>query len=127
MMRGATGNLPQTLVTIRDVLGEFQNREVCRNIELDKPQGRAFFAKPTPNAPRNRNAKASTERERNAHGDPSRNARDAKPKATSGAWTKDYVKCRHCGGTHWHRDCPKRRKSVSKTDSGKAHSVRAAE
>eukprot|EP00965_Chrysotila_dentata_P074732 2469366-Pleurochrysis_carterae.AAC.1 len=127
MMRGATGNLPLTLVAIRDVLGEFQNREVCRNIELDKPQGRAFIAKPTSNAPRNRNAKALTERERSARGDPSRSARDLKPKAAAGAWTKDYVKCRHCGGTHWHRDCPKRRKSAAKVDGGKAHSVRAAE
>eukprot|EP00965_Chrysotila_dentata_P014097 467851-Pleurochrysis_carterae.AAC.1 len=77
MMRGATGNLPQTLITIRDALGEFQNREVCRNIELDKPQGRAFIAKPTSVAPRNRNAKEQTERERTARGDPSRNARES--------------------------------------------------
>eukprot|EP00965_Chrysotila_dentata_P244616 6206072-Pleurochrysis_carterae.AAC.1 len=101
---------------------------MCRNIEFDKPQSRAFFAKPSSNPPRDRDVKASTGHKQNARGDPARNARDSKSKATSGAWTwKDYVKCRHCGGTHWHRDCPKRRKSVDKTDKGKAHSVRAAE
>eukprot|EP00965_Chrysotila_dentata_P247355 6207696-Pleurochrysis_carterae.AAC.1 len=45
VMKGATGDLNLTLATIREVLGDFEASEVRRNIELDKPQGRAFIAK----------------------------------------------------------------------------------
>eukprot|EP00965_Chrysotila_dentata_P120188 3974797-Pleurochrysis_carterae.AAC.1 len=44
-MKGATGDLPLTLLTIREVLSDCEAREVRRNIELDKPQGRASIAK----------------------------------------------------------------------------------
>eukprot|EP00965_Chrysotila_dentata_P104933 3465929-Pleurochrysis_carterae.AAC.2 len=108
-MKGATGDLNLTLATIRAVLGDFEAREVRRNIELDKPQGRAFIAKqlgrPTP-APATAPSHA-----RGKRGDPPRHARDKGGKAQAGAWNKRFVKCRHCGGSHWHRDCPKWRKA----------------
>eukprot|EP00965_Chrysotila_dentata_P175578 5796385-Pleurochrysis_carterae.AAC.1 len=44
-MKNATGNLPLTLATIREVISDFEAREMRRNIELDKPQGHAFVAK----------------------------------------------------------------------------------
>eukprot|EP00965_Chrysotila_dentata_P018468 615069-Pleurochrysis_carterae.AAC.1 len=44
VMKGATGNFPLTLVTIREVLSDFEAREIRRNIELDRPQGRALVA-----------------------------------------------------------------------------------
>eukprot|EP00965_Chrysotila_dentata_P239246 6202987-Pleurochrysis_carterae.AAC.3 len=115
-MKGATGDLGLTLATIREVLGDFEAREVRGNIKLDKPQGRAFVAKqlgratPAPAAapPRTRGKRGD---------DPPRHARDKGSKAQAGAWNNSFVKCRHCGRSHhWHRDCPKRRKA--KDDSG---------
>eukprot|EP00965_Chrysotila_dentata_P034516 1148605-Pleurochrysis_carterae.AAC.1 len=58
--------------------------------------------------------------DRNKRGDPARNTPNEKSKATSGPWTNRFTKCRHCGGTHWHRDCPKRH--TSKGDRGQASS-----
>eukprot|EP00965_Chrysotila_dentata_P113310 3744356-Pleurochrysis_carterae.AAC.1 len=45
VMKNATGKFPLTLATICEVLSDFEAREMRRNIELDKPQGRAFVAK----------------------------------------------------------------------------------
>eukprot|EP00965_Chrysotila_dentata_P177765 5871919-Pleurochrysis_carterae.AAC.4 len=114
VMKGATGNLTLSLATIREVLSDFKAREVRRNIELDKPQGRAFIAKQAGQPERTK--MASTPHARAKRGDPSRHARDIKGKALSGAWNSNYLKCRHCGETHWHRDCPKRRKATSASE-----------
>eukprot|EP00965_Chrysotila_dentata_P132063 4365706-Pleurochrysis_carterae.AAC.1 len=40
------GDLTLTLIAIRTVLGEYEAREMCRQIELDKT-GSAFAARPT--------------------------------------------------------------------------------
>eukprot|EP00965_Chrysotila_dentata_P210422 6185867-Pleurochrysis_carterae.AAC.1 len=53
-------------------------------------------------------------------GNPPRHARDKQSDlAPAGPWTNRFVKCHHCGGSHWHRDCPKRHKSKdSKVQQG---------
>eukprot|EP00965_Chrysotila_dentata_P003482 113268-Pleurochrysis_carterae.AAC.2 len=55
--------------------------------------------------------KSPPPRDRSKRGNPLRHTPNKKSKAPSGPWTNRYVKCRHCGGTHWHRDCPKRHKA----------------
>eukprot|EP00965_Chrysotila_dentata_P053487 1775158-Pleurochrysis_carterae.AAC.1 len=81
VMKGATGNLSLTLDTIREVLSDCEAREVRRNIELDKPQGRAFIAKPADQLERNK--PTATPRGRTKRADPARHARDKKSKATA--------------------------------------------
>eukprot|EP00965_Chrysotila_dentata_P237265 6201792-Pleurochrysis_carterae.AAC.1 len=41
-LKSAAGDLPLTLEAIRDVLSAAQAREVQRNLELDRPNGRAL-------------------------------------------------------------------------------------
>eukprot|EP00965_Chrysotila_dentata_P056598 1877809-Pleurochrysis_carterae.AAC.1 len=43
-LKSAAGDLPLTLEAIRDVLSAAQAREVQRNLELDRPTGRALLA-----------------------------------------------------------------------------------
>eukprot|EP00965_Chrysotila_dentata_P157744 5210801-Pleurochrysis_carterae.AAC.1 len=93
VMKNATGNLPLTLATIREVLSDFEAREMRRNIELDKPQGRAFVAKQMGKEDR---SKSPPPRDRNKRGDPARNTPNKKSKAASGPWTNRFTKCRHC-------------------------------
>eukprot|EP00965_Chrysotila_dentata_P180561 5961076-Pleurochrysis_carterae.AAC.1 len=70
-----------------------------RNIELDKPQGRACVAKhlgrSEPAAP------ATPPHNRRKRGDSSRHARDKKSTAPAGPWNNNYVKSRLCGGSHY--------------------------
>eukprot|EP00965_Chrysotila_dentata_P142856 4720643-Pleurochrysis_carterae.AAC.1 len=80
-------------MTIREVLSDCEAREVRRNIEPDKPQGRAFIAKRPGQADRDKSSSAQSERSKRA--DPPRHARDKKGKAQSGAWNANYTKCRH--------------------------------
>eukprot|EP00965_Chrysotila_dentata_P065155 2159755-Pleurochrysis_carterae.AAC.1 len=111
-MNGATENLVLTLATIRDEFCDFEALEDRRNIELDKRQGRAFVAKQLRETDRSQaHPQSSPPRNREKLGDPSRHTPNK-----NGPWTNQFVKCRHCGGTHWHRDCPKRHKS--KSDKG---------
>eukprot|EP00965_Chrysotila_dentata_P241281 6204191-Pleurochrysis_carterae.AAC.1 len=114
-MKGATGDLALTLTTIREVLSDFEARE-------NKPQGRAYVArqlgsKPDPPS-------TPQPRDNSKRGDPARNTPNKKNKAQQGQWTNRYVKCRHCGGSHWHRDCPKRQKA--KGESSQKSAGRAA-
>eukprot|EP00965_Chrysotila_dentata_P030621 1019457-Pleurochrysis_carterae.AAC.1 len=81
VMKGATGNLSLTLDTIREILSDCEAREVRRNIELDKPQGRAFIAKQADQSERNKPTAAPRDRAKRA--DPTRHARDKKGKATA--------------------------------------------
>eukprot|EP00965_Chrysotila_dentata_P128699 4254602-Pleurochrysis_carterae.AAC.2 len=97
-MKGATGDLSLTLATIREVLSDCEAREVRRNIELDRPQGRAFIAKQADRTERDK--PATTQRDRSKRADPPRHARNEKDKAPTGTWNASYTKCRHCGGTH---------------------------
>eukprot|EP00965_Chrysotila_dentata_P194314 6176305-Pleurochrysis_carterae.AAC.4 len=60
-----------------------------------------------------RSTQDTPKRERDKRGDPSRHTPSRKSKAFTGPSTIHFVKCRHCGGTHWRRDCPKRLKSRS--------------
>eukprot|EP00965_Chrysotila_dentata_P051853 1721334-Pleurochrysis_carterae.AAC.1 len=106
VMKGATGNLARSLATIRKILSDFEAREVRRSLELDKPAGRAYIAK-----------QMAQTRDRNKRRDPLRRARNKKTGTTTGTLNSSYVRCRHCGGTHWHRDCPKRRKARSDSDA----------
>eukprot|EP00965_Chrysotila_dentata_P107650 3556275-Pleurochrysis_carterae.AAC.3 len=93
MMRSVTGYLLFTLVAIRDVPGGCRNREICRNIELDKPQGRAFLVKSSSDAKGDSDKdKAAPTRERGPRGDPSRHARDRKPNEHTGACSKGFVR-----------------------------------
>eukprot|EP00965_Chrysotila_dentata_P145867 4819013-Pleurochrysis_carterae.AAC.1 len=80
-MKGVTGDLPLTLVTIREVLRDCEAREVRRNIERDKPLGRAFIAKRTDQTERDK--PATSQSDRSKRGDPPRHARDKKGKAHS--------------------------------------------
>eukprot|EP00965_Chrysotila_dentata_P151699 5013467-Pleurochrysis_carterae.AAC.1 len=61
---------------------------------MDKPQGRAFVAKQLgkPDPPTSPPPRGPSSR-----GDPVRRTPNAKSKASSGPWTNQYVKCRHCG------------------------------
>eukprot|EP00965_Chrysotila_dentata_P185528 6125065-Pleurochrysis_carterae.AAC.1 len=43
-LKSAAGDLPRTLEAIRDVLSTAQAREVQRNLELERPNGRAMLA-----------------------------------------------------------------------------------
>eukprot|EP00965_Chrysotila_dentata_P015211 502979-Pleurochrysis_carterae.AAC.1 len=87
-MKGATGDLALTLTTIREVLSDFEAREVRRNIELDKPQGRAYVAKQLgskPNPP-----STPQPRDNSKRGDPARNTPNKKNKTQQGQWTNRY-------------------------------------
>eukprot|EP00965_Chrysotila_dentata_P196827 6177830-Pleurochrysis_carterae.AAC.1 len=113
-MKNATGDLTLTLTTSREVFSDCEAREVKRNIELDRPQGRAFIAKRGDRPERDKSVAAQNDRAKRA--DPPRHACEKKGKASAGAWNASFTKCRHCGGTHWHRDCPKdaRRRTTTK-------------
>eukprot|EP00965_Chrysotila_dentata_P017723 589507-Pleurochrysis_carterae.AAC.1 len=88
-MKGATGDLPLTLITMREVLSDFQAREIRRNIELDRPQGRALVAKQTG---RDDRPKSPPPRDRNKRSDPSRHTpNNKKSKVPVGPWTNRYV------------------------------------
>eukprot|EP00965_Chrysotila_dentata_P198211 6178652-Pleurochrysis_carterae.AAC.10 len=105
-MEGATGNLVLTLTTIRKVFSDLEAREIRRNIELDKSQGRALLPNNWANTiARNRRRRASV-----SSAAISLVTRQTTKKAPTGPWTKRFMKCRHCSGSHWHRDCPKRHK-----------------
>eukprot|EP00965_Chrysotila_dentata_P047090 1562924-Pleurochrysis_carterae.AAC.1 len=81
-MKGATGNLPLTLITIRDVLSDFEAREIRRNIELDRPQqGRALVAKQTG---RDDRPKSPPLRDRTKRSDPPRHTPNKKSKVPVG-------------------------------------------
>eukprot|EP00965_Chrysotila_dentata_P080556 2657931-Pleurochrysis_carterae.AAC.1 len=43
-LKSAAGDLPRTLDAIRDVLSTAQAREIQRNLELERPNGRALLA-----------------------------------------------------------------------------------
>eukprot|EP00965_Chrysotila_dentata_P036992 1231183-Pleurochrysis_carterae.AAC.1 len=88
-MKGATGNLSLTLDTIREVLSDCEAREVRRNIELDKPQGRALIAKQADRS--ERDEPNAMPRDRAKRADPARHARNKKGKATAGAWNANYT------------------------------------
>eukprot|EP00965_Chrysotila_dentata_P210465 6185897-Pleurochrysis_carterae.AAC.3 len=99
-LKSAAGDLPLTLESIRDVLSAAQAREVQRNFELDRPNGRALLA-----GDRLRKVKAlrnAKKNEASPKGDPKRADSERK-------YHESFGKCRHCGGAHWHRDCPKRK------------------
>eukprot|EP00965_Chrysotila_dentata_P016326 539645-Pleurochrysis_carterae.AAC.1 len=64
---------------------------------------------------RDKSAAAQSDRAKRA--DPPRHARERKGKASAGTWNSSFTKSRHCGGTHWHRDCPKRRKATSDNEA----------
>eukprot|EP00965_Chrysotila_dentata_P100945 3334370-Pleurochrysis_carterae.AAC.1 len=100
VVKGATGDLALTLTTIRE------------------PQGRAFVAKQLGSKPEPPSTPQS--RKDSKRGDPARNTPGKKSKAQQGQWTNRYMKCRHCGGTHWHRECPKRQKAKSDNDQKSA-------
>eukprot|EP00965_Chrysotila_dentata_P019481 647668-Pleurochrysis_carterae.AAC.1 len=89
VMKCATGDLPLTLITIREVLSNCEAREVRRNIELDKPQGRAFIAKRTDQVERDKPATSQSNRPK--RGDPPRHARDKKGKTHSGKWNTNFT------------------------------------
>jgi len=94
VMEGATGNLALTLVTIRKVFGDFEARKIHRSIELDKSQGRAFVAKQLGKDKRTNSPLPRA----------SPHAKQEGQIAPSGSWTNRFVKCRHRGGRHWHRN-----------------------
>eukprot|EP00965_Chrysotila_dentata_P132624 4385267-Pleurochrysis_carterae.AAC.1 len=71
-MKSATGDLSLTLATIREVLSDREAREVRRNIELNRPQGKAFIAKRGYRTERDKSATAQTDRAKRA--DPPRHA-----------------------------------------------------
>eukprot|EP00965_Chrysotila_dentata_P055262 1833763-Pleurochrysis_carterae.AAC.1 len=43
-LKSAAGDLSRTLEAIRDVLSTAQAREIQRNLELERPNGRALLA-----------------------------------------------------------------------------------
>eukprot|EP00965_Chrysotila_dentata_P197947 6178510-Pleurochrysis_carterae.AAC.5 len=89
-----TGRLAPTLTAIRDVLAE-----------LDAP----FLAK------RKGVDKAHDDKPGHKRGDPKRQER---PSTFEKDWTAKYGACRHCGGKHWHRDCPRNLKKLSAKSAG---------
>eukprot|EP00965_Chrysotila_dentata_P042768 1419826-Pleurochrysis_carterae.AAC.1 len=101
-LKSAAGDLSRTLEAIRDVLSTAQAREIQRNLELERPNGRALLAesKFKPKLPR-KAAKNGVKPGMKV--DPKRAAVDLK-------WHDKAGPCRHCGGRHWHRDCPRRKR-----------------
>eukprot|EP00965_Chrysotila_dentata_P075317 2487353-Pleurochrysis_carterae.AAC.1 len=104
-LTSAAGRLAPTLTAIRDVLSELEAREHSA-IDGAKPV-RAFLAK--------RNA---GEKIRDAKADLKRivSKRNERPNTFVKAWTPQYGACRHCGGKHWHRDCPRKPKKAAKKE-----------
>eukprot|EP00965_Chrysotila_dentata_P256682 6212625-Pleurochrysis_carterae.AAC.3 len=101
------GDLALTLRAIRDVLGDYEARELRKQVELDKG-GRAFLATAQDKNKKNdRGAYHRTLKE-----DP---ARHAKPKASS--WNERHARCRYCDGPHWNRECPTRKNEPAKKDT----------
>eukprot|EP00965_Chrysotila_dentata_P061739 2045073-Pleurochrysis_carterae.AAC.1 len=110
-LKSAAGDLSLTLEAIRDVLSTAQAREVQRNLELDRPNGRARFAEPKSKAKQPRKAKKPSTGT-DAKGDPKRASAELK-------WHEKAGPCRHCGGRHWHRDCPwRKRESAHQAQGG---------
>eukprot|EP00965_Chrysotila_dentata_P003327 108498-Pleurochrysis_carterae.AAC.2 len=70
-LKSAAGDVPRTLEAILDVLSTAQAREVQRNLELDRPNGRALLAesKFKPKQPRKAKTKGTGA---GARGDPKR-------------------------------------------------------
>eukprot|EP00965_Chrysotila_dentata_P150608 4975431-Pleurochrysis_carterae.AAC.1 len=84
-MLSGFGDLTLTLRAIRDVLGDFEARELRKQIELDQG-GRAFLA--TAQDKNKKNDRGT--RLRSLKEDP---ARHAKPKASS--WNERHARCRY--------------------------------
>eukprot|EP00965_Chrysotila_dentata_P118810 3928760-Pleurochrysis_carterae.AAC.1 len=95
-------------------------RNLERNLELDRPNVRALLVD-------ERAAKPKLPRKQKKH-----NAK-TDPKRTDAAlaYHESFGKCRHCGGAHWHRDCPKRKRDpapdkATKTSGSAALAAAAA-
>eukprot|EP00965_Chrysotila_dentata_P015522 513456-Pleurochrysis_carterae.AAC.1 len=80
------------------MLAELEAREVHRNLNANA--GRALLVQPSADKPGKPNGPAKKR-------DPKR---AVKPNTFSSQWSTKYGACRHYGGKHWHRDCPKRTK-----------------
>eukprot|EP00965_Chrysotila_dentata_P103160 3405979-Pleurochrysis_carterae.AAC.2 len=112
----ATGRLTPTLTATRDVLTELEAREL--GAADGSKAGRAFLAK------RNASTKTQDAKSIRKHGDPKRNDRANTFKK---AYTPQSSTCLHCGGRHWHRDCPRKPKAAeSKGSNGRALSAKDA-
>eukprot|EP00965_Chrysotila_dentata_P178081 5882359-Pleurochrysis_carterae.AAC.1 len=62
--------------------------------------------------------------ERTSDGKPDRKRTDPKrhdkPNTFEKEWTPKFSACRHCGGKHWHRDCPRKpKKATDKSADGR--------
>eukprot|EP00965_Chrysotila_dentata_P094003 3106791-Pleurochrysis_carterae.AAC.1 len=102
----ATGQLAPTLVVIRDMLGELEAREIHRT--HDANTGRALLAQRPGGKPAKPNKPVKKR-------DPKRTE---KPNTFASQWNAKYGACRHCGGKHWHRDCPRRPKPDAAAKKG---------
>eukprot|EP00965_Chrysotila_dentata_P135731 4487328-Pleurochrysis_carterae.AAC.1 len=112
-LKSAAGDLPRTLEAIRDVLSTAQAREFQRNLELERPNGRALLAESKfkhklPRKPKKAGAGNGSK------GDPKRATADSQQ------WHEKAGPCRHCGGRHWHRDCPRRKPDSRDKGTGQA-------
>eukprot|EP00965_Chrysotila_dentata_P220522 6191828-Pleurochrysis_carterae.AAC.1 len=89
------------------MLGELEAREVHRNHNANA--GRALLDVQPPSGKLGKPNEPAKKR------DP---RRTKKPNTFASQWSAKYGACRHCGGKHWHRDCPKRAKpdAASKRD-----------
>eukprot|EP00965_Chrysotila_dentata_P025333 842037-Pleurochrysis_carterae.AAC.1 len=85
-----------------------QAREVQRNLELDRPNGRALLVDSKHKFKSQRKLKNAVTGA-GTKGDPKRVASELK-------WHEKAGPCRHCGGRHWHRDCPRRKRDTEQRD-----------
>eukprot|EP00965_Chrysotila_dentata_P078709 2594461-Pleurochrysis_carterae.AAC.1 len=118
-MLHATGRLASTVAAIRDVLAELEAREQKSAFDSGT-RGRAFDAQSGTQATvRKQGDKPHKRSDR----DPKRVGR---PNTFDREWSAQFGPCRHCGGKHWHRDCPRRRTKAENKSSAVDNRVLAA-
>eukprot|EP00965_Chrysotila_dentata_P112331 3713551-Pleurochrysis_carterae.AAC.1 len=106
-MTHATGQLSPTVAAIRDVLSELEAREQKSAFDTSN-RGRAFLAQQEAAALKTTDKARDKARDKpHKRSDPKRAER---PNTFDKEWNARFGNCRHCGGKHWHRDCPRRPK-----------------
>eukprot|EP00965_Chrysotila_dentata_P205212 6182822-Pleurochrysis_carterae.AAC.1 len=103
------GNLSATLDATRQVLTEAESRSARQRLLTDGG-GHALEVRPM-----HQRKKTYGKGKRAAPDDKKQHdARKLRPNDGE-AWSAQWRPCRHCGGQHWRRDCPKKDNSATQT------------
>eukprot|EP00965_Chrysotila_dentata_P031678 1056400-Pleurochrysis_carterae.AAC.1 len=118
----APGNLYATLDAIRYVLTEAESRSTHQRLLADGGSGgHALEVRPRQQKKKEKNIRAAPADDKKQH-----DARKLRP-ADGESWSTQWRPCRHCGGQHWHRDCPRKDASAAQVNGQANLSTQSAQ